>query len=247
MHIEYALWTEAWERFLPRLESLINEINPSRVCELGAGANPALTLEFVRERNLDYTLLDVSPDELNKAPAGYQRILTDLAAPALDVREDYDLAFSRMLAEHVSDPYVFHRNVHRLLRPGGKAFHFFPTLYALPFVLNRVVPERLTRWVLAAVQSGREAEGEHGKFRAYYRWCRGPTRRQFERLEAVGFRVEEYVGFFGDGYFERLPPLQRGSDALARFLVERPLPSITSYAFVVLEKSKAAANPLDTS
>ena len=46
-----------------------------------------------------------------------------------------------MLAEHVPDGYRFHSNLFELLKPGGVAFHFMPTLYSPPFVINRLLPE----------------------------------------------------------------------------------------------------------
>ena len=79
-------------------------------------------------------------------------------------------------------------------------------------------------------------QGEHAKFRAYYRWCRGPTRRQLRRLESVGFQVLDYVGYFGHGYFGPLKPLDRVEQALSHALVRRPLPALTSYATVTLRR-----------
>src|ERR1700721_1406514 len=55
--------------------------------------------------------------------------------------ESYDLVFSKMLCEHLPDARTFHANCLRLLRPGARAVHFFPTLYTLPFVANRLIPE----------------------------------------------------------------------------------------------------------
>ena len=106
--------------------------------------------------------------------------------------------------------------------PGGTALHTFPTLYEPAFMVNRVLPERVMEPLLRRVQPGREPEGEHAKFRAYYRWCRGPTRRQLRRLESVGFQVLDYVGYFGHGYFGPLKPLDRVEQALSHALVRRP-------------------------
>ena len=131
-----------------------------------------------------------------------------------------------------------------MLRTGGKALHFFPTLHATPFVLNRFAPERMTERLLSWIQPHRNAAGAHGKFPAYYRWCRGPSRTQQKRFESLGYRVLEYKGYFGHsgtvtdgpGYWDRFPPLCRMHEWMSRRLVSLPNPLLTSYACVLLEK-----------
>jgi 2-polyprenyl-3-methyl-5-hydroxy-6-metoxy-1,4-benzoquinol methylase len=218
------------------VHELVERTRPGRVCEVGGGANPALSQRFVAEHGIEYVLVDVSEEELAKAPTAYDKLVADAASPKFDPAGEYDFVFTITVAEHVRRPDVFHRNVFRLLVPGGRAFHFFSTLYALPFVANRVLPEVLTRRLLRLVQPGREAEGSHAKFTALYRWCRGPTRRQIARFERIGFHVEEYVGYFGHDYYARVRPLQALEHRLEALLVRRPLPFLTTYASVVLRK-----------
>jgi 2-polyprenyl-3-methyl-5-hydroxy-6-metoxy-1,4-benzoquinol methylase len=206
------------------------------VCELGGGANPALSPSFVAQHDLDYLVMDISEDELAKAPGTYSKLVADVASPAFVPPADYDLAFSVTVAEHIEKPEIFHRNVFRLLAPEGRAFHFFSTLYALPFVANRLLPETVAERILNVVQPGREKAGAHGKFRAFYRWCRGPTRRQIARFERLGFEVEEYIGYFGHDYYARVPPLRTIERRIESLLAQHPVPWLTSYASVLLKK-----------
>jgi SAM-dependent methyltransferase len=235
MIVRYASHEKAWS-FFDFVEDLIHRTGVQTVCEVGGGANPALGLEFVRAHGIDYTVVDISEDELTKAPDGYRKLLGDVASPDFVAPARYDLVFSRMVAEHVRRPEQFHRNVYGMLVEGGRALHFFPTLYALPFVLNRLVPDAVSERLLQVVQPGRGRQGRHGKFPAFYHWCRGPTRRQLERFHGVGFTVEEYIGFFGHAYFRKLRPLQVIEDWIAASLVRHPVPLLTSYAYVVLLK-----------
>ena len=206
------------------------------VYEVGAGANPALPCEFVDRHNLDYVIMDVSASELAKAPRKYKKLNRDIMAPPTET-ESYDLVFSRMVAEHVTDPSLFHRRILERLSPDGVVLHFFPTLYAPGFVLNRILPFDLSDRLLQVFQPGREPEGRHRKFPAYYNWCWGPTDRQLQRFRHLGYRIVEYVGFFGQpGYFGRLPMLAALDRHVALVLVSHPVPSLTSYAYVVLAK-----------
>lgn len=228
--------------FVPLLQGLIADHQLTRVCDVGGGANPALTDQFIVEQGLDYTLLDVSELELSKASDRYTKVLADIASPSFsedaNVTGRFDLLFSRMVAEHIADPAQFHRNVLSCLAPGGFAVHFFPTLYALPFVANRLIPERLSS-ALLSLFAPRDRD-QHDKFPAYYRWCRGPTPRQLARLKSEGFEIVEYRGYFGHGgYYRRLPPILAIHEWRNRRLLRRPKAGATSYAMAVLRKPHA--------
>lgn len=235
--IEFRINGNAWTGFADFIKQLIESRASHAVCELGGGANPLLPLEFVQANRLDYVILDISVDELAKAPDGYRTRVQDVTLPLAGETGAYDFVFSKMLAEHVGNAEMFHRNICALLKPGGIAVHFFPTLYAPPFIFNRLMPERWTGWMLNRIQRGRESGGRMGKFPAYYQWCRGPTRTQMARLESMGFRIVKYIGYFGHpGYYEKVPALKRLHLSLAAWLQRHPSPWLTSFCYVVLEK-----------
>lgn len=232
--IAFDLWPAAWTGYIPFLEALIDRTGARSVCDVGAGARPSLPLEVVKKRGLEYVLVDVSEKELAKAPDGYIKIQADVTAADFRMDEKFDLVVSRMVAEHIVHPVIFHTNVRRMLVPDGTAFHFFATLYSLPFVVNRVLPPGLSYVVLQLVRPS--TVRKRSKFRAYYRWCRGPTRRQIARFAELGYDVEEYLGFFGHTYYARATPIQHLETAVARTLVKHPVPLLTSFAYVVLRK-----------
>lgn len=207
------------------------------VCELGAGANPSLSLHTASENDIRLWLLDISAHELAKAPDGYQTIVQDLCSAAFEHEARFDLVFSRMLLEHLPDAAQFHSNVHRALRPGGYAVHLFPTLWAPHFAVNKIAPEALSDRLLRVIDPGRDYDGRQGKFPAYYDHCRGPSTRQLAFLASLGFEIVEYRGYFGArGYYDRIG-LGAAEERLARAMVKRPHPSLTSYAVALLRST----------
>jgi len=215
---------------------LIDKFKVRRVCDVGGGAHPTLSLAEVQALNLEYTLLDISATELAKAPQGYVKLQADITEQIDRVPTGYDLVVSTMLAEHVRNGETFHRNVRGILKAGGIACHFFPTLYALPLLMNSLIPERLSSWLL---QWFNPVDAYHLKFPAYYHWCRGPSRGQIRRLEDLGYAVLRYHGFFGHDYYLTVPLLKQLHAALARFLRAHPVPQWTSRALVVLQRQEA--------
>ncbi len=232
--IAYAPARTAWDNYHRELVELIERHDVRSVCEVGGGANPALAPDEVARRQLDYTLLDVDERELAKAPEGYQKLRADVCMLPRELAGRFDLVVSRMVLEHLDDAERVHRSVLGVLRPGGLAFHFFPTLYALPFVANRLMSEHWSARLLTAL-APRDPQ-RAGKFPAHYRWCRGPSRPQIERFERVGFEVVAYRGFFGHDYYARIPLVRHVERLANRLLVRHPLPCLTSYAQVLLRK-----------
>jgi len=237
--VTYVLTADAGHVFIPLVLRLAREQAVRSVCDLGGGANPVLSLDDIEQLGLRYLVVDASAQELGKTPAGYETRQVDVVDPSFELGgEQFDLVVSRFVAEHVPDPAAFHSSARRVLRPGGWAAHFFPTLPSPPFVINRLLMARGSRQMVDLLQPrSRHQEGQHGKFRAYYRWCEGPTRRQHRRFASVGFTVEGYVVHVGHDYYRRFPAIQRTADFVSRQLIRRPRPGLSTYAAVVLRRT----------
>lgn len=227
----------AMRDFRPFVERLVEDGGAHRVCDVGGGCDPVLSLDFVRQNDLFYAILDISPTELDKAPDGYVKVCGDVTG-RLDPElvGTFDVVVSLMLAEHIRDPRAFHERVREMLRPGGLALHLFPTLYEPAFAVNRVLPESVSRRLVSKVQPRRDMHGGQGKFPAYYRWCRGPTDKQIARLRSIGYDVLEYRGYFGTGYVNKIPVLRSTYPATTTLLLKHPVPALTSFARVLLRR-----------
>lgn len=234
--VVYGDTEDAWVDYSPFIKNLITDNRLNAICDIGGGANPVVEIDFIHNNSLKYHLLDISQPELEKAPASYEKILADIASPQFTPTKKFDLIFSKMLAEHIPDAEQFHQNVLDSLADDGLAVHFFPTLFTIPFLVNYLLPERLTSHLLNLFHP--RDKHQHAKFPAYYKWCRGPTQKQMQRFKAMGYEIVEYRGFFGHkGYYQRAPLLRTLHALKTRYLLKNPQPALTSYAYVVLKKA----------
>jgi SAM-dependent methyltransferase len=232
--IGFAGWRELWEAWdgcAPAVLDLARRPGVVAVAELGGGSTPICAHPLWRPR-LERTVVDVNPAALAAAPDDVETIQADLSAP-LDIEARFDLVFSKMLAQRIADPGQFHRNCRAMLRPGGRAVHFFATVTTLPFAVSRASPTRLGR---AAVRVVRPDRARADALPSHFRWCTGPTRQARERLRSAGFEIERYVGAFGHDYYRPFPALARAERWKARQLAAHPTPWLTSYAWVTLRR-----------
>lgn len=219
---------------------LIMESSAVNVCDIGGGANPLLPADVLAQHELNCTILDISQSELDKAPAHYKKLQASIMDADALPNDEWDIVFSQTLAEHLPDGKVFHSNIFRALKPGGYSFHSLPTLYSLPFLVNALVPESVSDRLLDIIAP--RDRYQHDKFKAYYSWCAGPSKKMIERFESIGFEVVLYEGLFGHRYFHRISALQKCNDLLTEYLVNHPIPQLTSYAQILLRKPIAPAS-----
>jgi SAM-dependent methyltransferase len=250
MNVSYELVEDfpGWSKAPDFFKSLLAEHGCRHILEVGSGANPTLAPEFVQSNGLFYVTSDQSPEELEKANAVFERLVLDLSAKEVspDLIENFDCILSRMVGEHISDGRQYHKNIFRMLRPGGISVHCFSTLWCLPFAVNRLIPESLGEMLLNAV-SPRD-NYQHGKFKAYYSWSRGPSRQMVQGFEELGFEVVRYTGYFGHFYYRpKFSWLHQMEMLKSRLLLKHPVPQLCSYATLVLRKPQKAAMLRDTS
>jgi SAM-dependent methyltransferase len=225
-----------WEKAPEWILNLVRKHGSKDVLEVGSGANPTLSPEIVAALKIRYTVNDVSHAELVKSDTVSDGWVCDLANDEIppQMHGRFDLVFSRMVNEHISDGQTYHKKIHGLLKPGGLAAHCFSTLYSLPFLANRILPDSISGGLLNLF--GHRDLNKHGKFRAYYSWSRGPSSTMLSRFEALGYEVAEYTGYFGHNYYIGVPLLHRLECLKARMLLAKPIPALCSYSMLVARK-----------
>jgi hypothetical protein len=124
-----------------------------------------------------------------------------------------------------------------LLKPGGVAMAFFPTLYAPVFTVNHLIPERVSRAIVHALYPARRDGGADPKFPALYDWCVSSEGKLGPMLGAAGFRDVHIQPFWGHGYFDRMPGLKQLDHGFNRLAAKRDWRLVSTYAFVAVRKA----------
>lgn len=224
----------AFTGYLNKLSELVSGYPKARILELGGGRAPSFTLAELPSNVDSYTVNDISAEELSLVAPEYERACFDVVGDTSDFVGQFDVIFSRTLAEHVSDGRKMHENVLSMLRPGGVAFHMMPTLYSPPFVINRLLPETLSHKILVSFFPQRRDIAP--KFPAPYSWCYGSRPRMSRMLKEVGYSKVDIETFYGHGYFEAVPVVKQIDAALSSLAARRDWSWYGSYAYLVLTK-----------
>jgi SAM-dependent methyltransferase len=203
--------------------------NPD-LLEIGGGAKPLFRPGSWPDNVASYTINDISQEELDKAPAEYNKACFDICDPVEGLEGRFDVIFSKFVAEHVKDGRKMHSNVYRMLRPGGVAFHLFPTLYALPFFINWLIPEHVSRGVVFLLNPVRRDNKR--KFPAYYSWCAGSNEHIRIQILSVGYADVKIERFYGHTYLSRIPLLSSVEAAWVSAVKKAEMTRLGSYAYV---------------
>jgi SAM-dependent methyltransferase len=200
----------AWANYKRAVRDLSDKFKARRLIEIGGGRDPLFDRNEIESLNVEMTVNDIMPGELAVLPPSYRTACFDVAGDLSGVahlRGTFDLAFSRMVFEHVADGERAWSNLHELLTPGGIALAFIPTLYALPFVLNWLLPDKLAAGIVKQIYRHRTDDGDP-VFPARYSWCLAGEKIMRNRLLAMGYRDVVVQPFYGHGYYRSFPVIR---------------------------------------
>lgn len=200
--------------FLFVSETLPGLLHPGqRILDVGGGKNPGIAPEVKHSLSLTVDGLDVSEDELRRAPpnAYDKTFVSDVASAHLT--EKYDLIFSCAVLEHVQGVKSAMATLASALKPGGTMAHFVPNAFAPFAVANKVLGvDRARRVLFSAFPAARHLQG----FAAYYEDC-WPSRFR-EICHENGLEVVSLVPHFCSGYAHFFWPLH-GVDVTRQLLL----------------------------
>jgi SAM-dependent methyltransferase len=228
----------AWTNYKRVVRELCITLAAHRIVEIGGGRDPLFSRDEIANLGVDMTVNDISPAELAVLPAGYRTACFDVAGDMSgigDMRNSFDLAFSRMVFEHVADGQRAWANLHQLLAPGGVAFAFIPTLYAMPFVLNWLLPDKLAAPIVRWFFPNR-ANDDDPVFPARYSWCFADDRRMRPMLSAIGYREIAILPFYDHGYYRSFPVVRDLHRWFSDMASRREWRLLASFAYIAVRK-----------
>jgi SAM-dependent methyltransferase len=224
----HSLW--AWENYKAVVLSLQREYACESLLEVGGGRTPLIDERENDSLGVKYTLNDISACELGSAPEWVSKACFDICSPPTDVHSKFDLIFSKMVFEHISDAKKAYMGIYRLLAPGGLFLSFFPTLYCLPFFINYLSPESLSSKL-----QRRLVPRDTPKFPAYYKWCRSSESLQ-RKLEGIGFSEVALAPFYGHGYYESIPLVRNLHGKWTEIIRRKDIRVQSSYAYAFVRR-----------
>ena len=229
-------WEWAFKNYKSTILETARRFNSRSLCEIGGGRSPLLEKAMVDELDADYTILDIAQSELDKAPSWPEKLCCDIAGAAMPKRQGsgYDLMFSHMVMEHLKDVRQGYRNIYELLADGGIVINFHPTLYAVPFLINYILPDEITRPILERFDPARGETGRP-KFPARYSWCLSTAKAE-GMIREVGFREVLIIPFWGHFYFKKIPLIRSLDAAIVAFAKRHGIRALSSYAYSIARR-----------
>ena len=228
----------AWTNYKHAVRNLCTRLSAQRLIEIGGGRDPLFGLDEISDLGVKMTVNDVANGELAVLPHCYQTACFDVAGDisrVANLRGTFDLAFSRMVFEHVADGQRAWANLYELLAPGGVALAFAPTLYSLPFLLNWLLPDRLAAAIVKAIFRHRTDDADP-VFPARYSWCVADTARMDSMLSAIGYRDVFVQPFYGHGYYRSFPIIRDMHERFTSLARRHDWRMLASFAYIAARK-----------
>jgi SAM-dependent methyltransferase len=229
----------AWDNYEDLVCALALRLGLHDVCEIGGGRDPIFTAHEAEHAGINLIVNDIDAGELARAPAGLSTACFDVSGDLSEIGNQsnlYDMMISRMVFEHVENVPQAWANIYQLLRPGGVGLCFIPTLYALPFAINHLIPESVSSRIVKSLFPNRSADGGDPKFPARYEWCFGSERKLRRMLDPIGFSDVHVLPFWGHGYFKRMPGLREADHGFNWLMGQLNIRTLTTYAYVIVRK-----------
>ena len=174
----------------------------ARILDVGCGRTPMIPKKE-RPYGTSYVGLDLSLDELQKAPVGsYDEIVqADVVTRVHSMEGQFDIILSWMVLEHVKPLDLALENIRAYLRPGGILLTQMSGTFSGFGVINRLLPQKLGIWAMRVLLS----RSPETVFPAYYDHCYYSA---LSRFMAPWSESQVIPLFRGAGYFGFSPFLQ---------------------------------------
>jgi len=225
-----------WLRYYPvsrhqRFKELLQQnIRPTNhALEIGAGSGRFNQNHFdLRGKAARYVGVDPDRSVLENSYLDEAYHCTADSLPFPD--ESFDIVFHYYVAEHFEEPMACHREIARVLKPGGLLLFQTPSRYWYPMLAAQVTPQWFHEFYVRHFGSGRN---ENEVFPTYYRL--NDDHAITKQLEGCGFTCELEHHSVAPGYlrFSRLSFL---AGVLYERTIEKRFPALRGVIIGVARK-----------
>jgi SAM-dependent methyltransferase len=212
------------------------QLEPRTVLDVGAGKQWHFT-PSLKATTMNLIGFDIDRGEMEANALLDQKICGD-ACESLGVPDQsVDLIMGRAVVEHLHDTASFLESANRALREEGRLIVTFANRSAPFAILNRFLPQRVSRWLLTRLVPG--SSGVLG-FSAFY--DRASFREFKQSLADAGFEIEEeYASYFSTSYYSFFLPVYVVGLGLDYLRYALGNPRLASYFMFIARKHKLVA------
>jgi 2-polyprenyl-6-hydroxyphenyl methylase/3-demethylubiquinone-9 3-methyltransferase len=203
---------------------LVVDVGGGKSCPFAKYRRPELGTRIVA--------VDISEDEIVHNRDVDDRRVGDITKELPFAPGEVDMVVSRSVLEHLEDLEAFIDASARVLKPGGMFIHLLPSRFAPFAVLNRALPNWLSRRIVYFFHP--ETVGING-FPAFYDRCYDSALSRL--LAARGFATEECkIGYYQSQYFNFLFPLYVVSVSYEMLMLATRARNLGAYILIVARK-----------
>lgn len=207
--------TDIFQEYPKLIKKILNTEEPKIILDVGGGSS----CEYAKSGSSNHIIIaiDENKETLSKNKDVEIKCVGDICRPLPFRDQSVDLITSSSVLEHLEDVKFFIKNASAILKPGGYMIHRIPNKFSPFSLINRLLPNYVTRKFLEIIWPG--SYGSVG-YRAYYNHCYPNAFTKL--LKKYNFDVVEIrVGYTQAGYYSFLFPLYFLSkiyDSLVSFL-----------------------------
>lgn len=228
------------EKEIQKIKSNQQEEKEIYILEIGAGCTSSFSQELKDKYSLNITGLDICETSLKKNILIDNLVVYDATNPNYEedlksFKDSFDLAVSKSFLEHIKNPEITHKLINFCLKEEGKAIHFYPTLYEFAFVINKIIPASLSRFIIKTSYSLEN-------FPAYYEKCTAINNKLIDFFKSCGFLFEYEKNYFSTNYFKVIFPFYLIYLPVSLLTCFFRLKKFAAYSITCFEKIKIMDN-----
>lgn len=217
-------------------KTLNSYVNPNVLwLDVGCGSNLLPSWRLVEEKKIINNCkklvgIDYDQESLKKNKLSFQKIRAN--CNRLPFKNDsFDLVTANMVVEHLDNPKLCFKEIHRILKPNGFFIFHTSNIYGYTTIMARLIPKILKDNFIYLFE-GRKKEDV---FPTYYMANTESKIRELAKLN--GYKIKEINAVTSSAQFIIIPPIVILELIWLRILMAKSMELLRTSLIVILRKS----------